>query len=273
MDADTKSILFNVIGGVIVSILTIIYLWCRHKFKSLHLQRVLGFSFSLPARITYSQFLPPPFINQATGAQHIFPKPPRKGGNPTPTGMFSLSHPVSECEVRGSSYLSSLLSSSSGRLPILLSDTDASALVDSNFLCLGWVGSNYKTADIVSSPRNIFLKKVIDKFVWISGGELPYKCSNEADYGIILRIASPEFPDKAWIVCAGLGEWGTSGAAWFLSNKWQDILKRKETVFYRINPFRFPDFLAIIRVVPEQDESSSLVELYVNKKGQAAKVK
>jgi len=28
-----------------------------------------------------------------------------------------------------------------------------------------------------------------------------------------------------WIAVAGLGEWGTSGAAWFLSKNWKKIKK------------------------------------------------
>ncbi len=34
MDADTKSLLFNVIGGIIVSVLTAIYVGARHRFRS-----------------------------------------------------------------------------------------------------------------------------------------------------------------------------------------------------------------------------------------------
>lgn len=272
MDADTKAVLFNIIGGIIVGLLTGIAIWCRETFHSFHLQRLLGFSFSLPVRITYGQLVAPSLINELTGGPHIFTKPPRKGGSPIAAGFFSISAPISECEVRGSSYLSSMLAAASRKVPILMSDVDASALVNSNFLALGGVGSNYKTADIFSSNRNIFLKKDIEKFVWISGKELLFECSAAADYGIILRIKPSEFPNKSWIVCAGLGEYGTSGSAWFLANKWQKILRKKQSFLYRLVPWRFPDFLGIVKVIPGQDESADLIELYVEKNGVAVKV-
>jgi hypothetical protein len=272
MDADTKSILFNVIGGIIVGFLTLLVVWCRDTFHSFHLQRLLGFSFSLPARIAYGQLVAPPLINKSTGGPHIFTKPPRKGGGPTAAAVLSVSAPISECEVRGSAYLSCMLASASRKVPILISDVDASALVDSNFLALGGVGSNYKTADIFSSNRNIFLKKDGQKFVWISGKELALECSGSVDHGIILRIKPSQFPDKSWIVCAGLSEWGTSGAAWFLANKWHEILRKKQSFLYPLVPWKFPDFLGIVRVIPGQDESADLTALYVAKNGVTVKV-
>jgi hypothetical protein len=60
-----------------------------------------------------------------------------------------------------------------------------------------------------------------------TGVNLPFTCSNEADHGFILRITPPEFPTRSWIVCAGLGEWGTSGSSWFLANKWQELVEKK----------------------------------------------
>jgi len=30
-----------------------------------------------------------------------------------------------------------------------------------------------------------------------------------------------DFPNHSWIVCAGLGEWGTSGTAWYLAHRWR----------------------------------------------------
>jgi hypothetical protein len=36
-----------------------------------------------------------------------------------------------------------------------------------------------------------------------------------------LKIIPKSFPNRVWIAVAGLGEWGTSGAAWFLSKNWK----------------------------------------------------
>ena len=44
------------------------------------------------------------------------------------------------------------------------------------------------------------------------------------DYGIIVKLRPSQFPKRTWFVCAGLGEWGTSGSAWSLSYKMERIV-------------------------------------------------
>ena len=97
---------------------------------------------------------------------------------------------------------------------------------------------------------------------------LPFTCSNEADHGFILRINPPEFPARSWIVCSGLGEWGTSGSSWFLANKWQELIERIYPMAYWSGVMHIPDFMAMIRVRPGQDQSARMVALYRNDKGQ-----
>jgi len=55
---------------------------------------------------------------------------------------------------------------------------------------------------------------------------------------------------------AGLGEWGTSGSAWFLAMKWKELLKRSKG----------RDFGAVIRVRQGQDESAEIIDFVVRKK-------
>jgi hypothetical protein len=56
-----------------------------------------------------------------------------------------------------------------------------------------------------------------------------------------------QFPHRTWIACAGIGEYGTSGGAWFLANKWEEIRKRAGS----------GPFAVIVRVRPGQDESAT----------------
>jgi hypothetical protein len=273
MDPDLKSILFNVLGGFIVSALTVAAVTARTRLSQYSLKRLLGLSLKDPPRITYGQFASPALSDQS-GKQlvHIFPKPPRKG-TPSKTGSmsFSISHPVSECEVRATTYLSTLLGSFT-KSAILTSDTDASAILDADFLTVGWIGGNYKSADIINSDSNFFLSFTADRFNWKSGADMPYTCGPDADHGVILRVTPDEFPDRAWIICAGLGEWGTSGAAWFLSRKWKDILKRIEKSDFRHRLRRTPDFCAFVRVIPGQDESAKIVDIFIRKANNAKKI-
>ena len=152
--------------------------------------------------------------------------------------------------------------------PLLVSDTEASSLLDSNFISFGDRGSNYKTADVLASKANIFIRKSPNGFSLPTGVNLPFTCSNEADHGFILRINPPEFPARSWIVCSGLGEWGTSGSSWFLANKWQELIERIYPMAYWSGVMHIPDFMAMIRVRPGQDQSAHMVALYRNDKGQ-----
>lgn len=51
------------------------------------------------------------------------------------------------------------------------------------------------------------------------------------DYGMILKIPNLRFPDRFFFVCACLGEWGTSGASWYLATKWRDLLSEFKEAF------------------------------------------
>ncbi len=275
MNSDVNSILYNVVGGIIVSILTAFYIGMRHRFRSYHLQRLLGFKFKAKTKIrmTYGQFLLPALTDRSGQIiTHPYIKAPRSGGATPLIGSFSIEHPVSECEVRASTYMATLLGFSGGLQPLLFSDTEVGSMLDSNFISFGGPGSNYKTADILASRANIFIRMTHTGFSLSTGESLPFSCSREVDHGFILRITPPEFPARSWIVCAGLGEWGTSGTAWFLAYKWQELIKNIHPVAYRSGIISIPDFLAIIRIVHGQDQSARIVALYRNYCGQIKRV-
>ena len=66
---------------------------------------------------------------------------------------------------------------------------------------------------------------------------------------MILKIHPSQFSNRTWLVCAGLGEWGTSGAAWYLAYKWREIYRFAKSEHFSI----------IVRVRPGQDESAEPV--------------
>lgn len=265
METAVTSLLLNIIGGILVSVLTAIYIGIRHRFRSYHLQRLLGFQFKpeTEIRMAYGQLLLPALTDQSGQIiNHPYVKAPRRGGAMPLVGSYSIEHPVSECEVRASTYMATLLGLPGKLQPLLVSDTVASSILDSNFISFGGPGSNYKTADALASEANIFVRMGYREFSLPSGESLPFSCTREADHGFILRITPPEFPARSWIVCAGLGEWGTSGSAWFLAHKWQELIKSIHPMAYYSGVMHIPDFLAIIRVVPDQDQSARMVALY-----------
>jgi hypothetical protein len=265
MNQDMESILYNIIGGIIVSILTAVLIYLRQKCRRFHLQRLLGFLLRphTEAKIVYGQ-LTLPLVQHQNGEviTHPYVKAPRNGGALPLQGTYSITHPVSECEVRASAYLTSMLSYSGTTRPQIVSDVDANALLDSNLITLGGPGSNYKTADILASPANLFIRMAHNGFSLISGENLPFVCDETTDYGFILRITPTQFPQRSWIACSGLGEWGTSGSAWFLANKWQELLRTISPLAYFSGLMPIPDFVAIIKITRGRDQSAEIVSVY-----------
>jgi hypothetical protein len=78
-------------------------------------------------------------------------------------------------------------------------------------------------------------------------------------YGLILRYRPDpdDHPERAWFLCAGLGAKGTTGAAWYLANKWKHFLQRQEV--------GKDDFIAVIKVPMAADRDSSLVHCYISR--------
>jgi hypothetical protein len=72
----------------------------------------------------------------------------KPGGNPQ--ARFSISRPVSQCEFRAASYLSSSIGNSSGTTPALRSDYDVRALLDLDFVSFGGPLSNFKSEGLSS---------------------------------------------------------------------------------------------------------------------------
>src|SRR3990172_11321170 len=132
-----------------------------------------------------------------------------------------------------------------------LIDAETRAILDLDFVSFGGPRSNFKTDDCQSNSGNTLalFDHQNHQFVARSNGQRLIEFEPGFDYGLILKIRPSHFPNRVWFACAGIGEWATSGAAWFLANKWQEI--RKEAG-------RHP-FAAVIRVRPGQDQSAEMV--------------
>jgi len=274
MSASVNELLPAILGGLVVASLTALYLNARHRFGRFHLGRVLGTALKpdSPLVIAYGKFVLPPLVVNNEYITLSYRKQPRPGGVVALTGTFSIENPVCEADVRAATCLARLFGGVKMKDVRLVSDSIAVQSNEENFVALGGPGANYKTTDIMVCANNVFLEMVQDYLVLKSGEKLPFEATAEYDYGYILRIRSPYFPSQSLIVCAGLGEWSTSGAAWFLSRKWTELMRRGDSWRTLWGFCRQPDFLAIVKVVKGQDDSASLVAYYRNKKGQPEKI-
>lgn len=262
MNNSLKQILLTVLGGVItVGFIEfgrkIFSLLNRRKFKQVFGEDILeGSNFHL----VYAQLgLRTIFDEQRNVVTHPYIKP----GEETSGVGFSIDRPVSSCEVRAAKYLAEIIGAESRRAPMLSSDYDLRGRLDISFVSFGGPLSNYKTRDAIGNDGNQLLIFDNQNFLSKKSGKFVLLPERSFDYGLILKLYPTQFPNRVWIVCAGIGEWGTSGAAWYLAHKWKEIYH-----YSKQKPFAI-----IVRVRPNQDESaepivkvknSTEAELYAN---------
>jgi hypothetical protein len=168
-----------------------------------------------------------------------------------PALSFSAERIASASEIRCASYIAESLSRYRKISAAVVSDDSIAERIDINFVAFG-VLNNRKTLDAFSNPANTLgIYDSSGMFVTKAGNLLHPKPTDGRDYGVILKIHPEQFKSRTWVVCAGIGEWGTSGTAWFLSHKWRSLSER---LGYSDQPF-----LAVIEVMHGQDESARMI--------------
>jgi hypothetical protein len=74
-------------------------------------------------------------------------------------------------------------------------------------------------------------------------------------YGVIVKYRPDPLdePNRVWMFCAGLGETGTTGSAWFLANKWKTLQARVGD----------SDFCAVIKTPHFSDTLATLKAIHL----------
>jgi hypothetical protein len=149
-----------------------------------------------------------------------------------------------ECSARGASYLLDAFRGVRGISAKTTPDKTASPQWNGTFVTLGSSYSNIKTDDIKHLPENPWLLDDAGQFKFKDGTAI--HADQRYDKGLIMKLDNPHADGHALIICEGLGEWGTSGSAWFLGRFWRKLSKR-----FGKNPF-----LIGLRVTRGTDESA-----------------
>lgn len=174
---------------------------------------------------------------------------------------FSANIAVSECELRAANYLGSIFGHYDlCRLKLTHDEREDD---DISFISFGGL-SNNMSVKVMNDNNNNFIKfsQSGQEIIFNKTNEPVITLENGYDYGLILRINPAQFTNKVWIVCAGIGEWGTSGAAWYLANKWEELLRRNRSWYNPLNFGKIKNFAAIIRIRPPYDNSAELINHY-----------
>ena len=135
------------------------------------------------------------------------------------------------CSARAATHLVEALADSPDIAIRVLPDTAVVAEWRGTFLNIGSSASNIKTDAMKRLPENTFLADDVGVHLTLHDGK-HIAPEDGLDRGYILRLPNPFAPGYNLIACAGLGEWGTSGAAWFFAQNWRSLRRRFGT-----NPF------------------------------------
>ena len=152
--------------------------------------------------------------------------------------------------VRVITYASSLFSKYRKKIVPINVDIDENieSKWDGTFICFGSSDSNIKTYDIEQLPEQTFYTFDFgeDGYRRFNIGGKHFTNVHHKDYGILLRLINPRYSEHFLFICAGLGEWGTSGSAYYLFDRWKELYKK----------YKGKEFCKIIEVNVGSDESA-----------------
>lgn len=260
MFADTPSnLLLNVIGGLLAAttfaLLVALYRWAGSKLTKRQFRNFFGHSVlnEKTVHLVYSEFSLTRSNNGANAdTTNNFPyKKDRRGAESE--YKLDTGNPVAACEIRSINYLAAMFSKYLSKAPVVVGDVKYAENLNLNFVSLSlWM--NYKTRDCLKNDANRYIDpdgvpdSVFNKRL---SNEPLFEREDEFHYGIILKITPTQFENRTWIACAGFEDWGTSGAAWYLANKWQHLYKEVGS----------SDFIAVVKVRQGQDESTTITSI------------
>src|SRR4030043_1481377 len=212
-------IVFNIIGGIIVAVLTAIYLELRRRHYKYNFKGVFGQDsdkefFMIHGSLRHKDC----FDKDGKPMEWPYEKPGAEGSFKS-TSVISLSG------ARAAKYLSGVFGKILRSSPEFISDNEKREKLEISFCSFGG-HNNFKTIDILKSDENKFFDLHADKIVSKQDNK-EFRMYDNYDCGIILKLIPKNFSKKVWIAAAGLGEWGTSGAAWYLSRNWKKLPKNR----------------------------------------------
>jgi hypothetical protein len=247
-----ENIFYNILGGLLtvpfaVGLGKLWSVYRNHRFK-----KVFGPG-KKQFKLIFGTLVVNPALEKAMQIASGTPRPFPLVKKSVPGQTHSSSFLACGCEMRGMAYVAATLASVGGIFAHALSDEDVKGIFDIDFISFG-ATNNFKTMDLFNNRGNAYasfdLKQMA--FVHRRTGEILKADSQDRDFGVIVRIHPEESPERTWICCAGMGEWGTSGTAWYLANRWKELGEFVDTN---------ECFAAVIEVVPGQDESARLTRL------------
>lgn len=239
------AIFWNVIGGAIVAGFTMALQSINRILRRRSFRIVFGDVEKQDYYLIYASFLSPSRETVYHKDRSQVPRRSSSARNLTTIQSVSASRSVN--------YLAFVIGCNSEIPPRITSDADADSIMDISFISIGGL-TNLKTVDLLDNENNVFLDFDRESIVSKTSGEAIVHAESEVDYGIIIKISPFANSQRTWICCAGFGEWGTSGAAWWISRNWKTIHRRAKS----------KPFACITRTRVRSDDSTRMVHLFLS---------
>ena len=209
------SVVYNVVGGIIVAggTLGISRLYRRCLYR--RFRQVFGHDVAKDVCLKYP--------GHEISKDIVLRKRPTRVRRGT-KNTTNLTDATSESSMRAVAYLAASYGVNANAAPRIEADDTKDDVMDLSFASVGGA-NNERSNDVLMNPNNVFFGFEGDYIVEkessrrLAGPGIMY----QYDYGLILKIHPHHNPRRTWICCAGIGSWGSSGAAWYLANRWQVI--------------------------------------------------
>ncbi len=228
------NILLNIAGGIIVVIFDRTVIWAFKKYTGCTFKKIFG-KHTANFKIIYGEL-----FRANDTSQFPFEKP---GSG----YIFRSSSVIPFSDSRAASYIAFAFHKFTKKSPILLSDESCNSTINFSYCSVGGRNNN-KSTDIIESQLNRFITFGTEAITFKSNDSFNYISNYEIDYCAIIKITEGS---NTKICIAGLGEWGTSGGAWYIANKWRELQKIVNN----------KDFGAVIQVRTKIDDSAKLMSV------------
>lgn len=172
---------------------------------------------------------------------------------------------VATNDIQALLYVSSIFDSTEECPNVMVIDSKIVEDCDRSFISFG-LSSNDCTHLYLNESRSLLFQVVEDdggsEFVRLANGH-EFRSTERRQYGLIVRHAPDpvEVPHRRWLLVAGVGPVGTTGAGWYLARHWQTLAKQ-------VPPGR--DFAAVISIGSYTDRMPRLEEVLVDGAGDGA---